>query len=1162
VVGRRWSAFNRQLGTAVDELGPNDGHRLATAPWNSRSKGNQLVNRLPSVLIIIGTVSVCFLVHAEIAAEESETVPDFPVSGATTEPGGDAGQMTGDLPWWKQRKIVLMWGHWWPSRQSPDGSDQSKRDPSKVLPRSVFHNLAQAGATVFVENWGFEPANARLAHEFGLRSFASAFAYDISTEVGKTVPGARRAVTRTGEWSDEKQPWCPLDDAVYEKWMVTPFVEGLHEGILDGLHFDWEPYGKRDEAGICFGDDCFSKFLSRWNIAAQSPDKTERFGWLRDQGLIDAYEQTFNERRVEMFTRLVGKLRAINPHLLFSSYRSYRWGWIKAVHAPETPFIVLARRHYHTDDRQAWWESYSAWMKDRGYLCIVGGHKNALFGAQTSQVSAARWMYESAINEDGFWLWFQRPLDDEILRAYATADGQIKAVEHAVGPYLFSGKQDRHFVTAVEWSGRPALAQALVIRTHHLGDEHLVHVNNGNTQWPLRVRLRFPNLRQGRRWTVKDPMSRLYYSREGQTAQWTTAELKEGLLVPMEPRSDLFLLLSPVNDQTKVDPSALVRSRHFDALQDHASASTRAVAEPMPRPVTRLKNSIFGDELEAMLASTRKILVLPKEGWHFRRDYAGVGEHESFYLPEHGLEGWSPIEIETFWGDKGGTGAGWYRGDIEVPPLPNGRRVYLHFDAVDEELVLWIDGKHAGDFSHPRGPDYGWISPFAIDVTGKLTEGKHHLSMRVHNVAGAGGVWKPVSVLVGPQTGATVTAMPAALGMAGHEGQLVYTATESMGYQGDDAPLTIANAIRAIDVSNINQMRLRQLRGHLWSPACSPDGKRIAFVHDAGGRGQIYVMNADGSDAVNVSNNAYCDRSAVWSHDSSKLAFMSDRDGDWDIFVMNADGSGRHRVAGNRGVDRAPAWSPDGSRLAWESHVSGVPTIWICDADGRNSRPLIDTERPPIVEIFDRTLLIPDTFYLTNPLWSPDGRRIAAAMLHHHIGYRVVIVQADGTRLTEVARSKGPPIVQWSPDGKQLAVAGWVHAQYPWPELTFIFLAHADFKPNDPRFTRTTAHGDIPLLEIRSPPGPRQVFANELAARGDVHDLRTWYSHGSSIPRRVLKRVYALAWSPNGGALAFSSDMDPSGAFHVYIVSREGGTPQQLEGTASAWPQQISWRPH
>jgi hypothetical protein len=36
--------------------------------------------------------------------------------------------------------------------------------------------------------------------------------------------------------------------------------------------------------------------------------------------------------------------------------------------------------------------------------------------------------------------------------------------------------------------------------------------------------------------------------------------------------------------------------------------------------------------------------------------------------------------------------------------------------------------------------------------------------------------------------------------------------------------------------------------------------------------------------------------------------------------------------------------------------------------------------------------------------------------------------------------------------------------------------------------------------------------------------------------------------------------MDPSGAYHVYVVSRDGGAPVKLAGTASAWPQQISWR--
>ena len=73
--------------------------------------------------------------------------------------------------------------------------------------------------------------------------------------------------------------------------------------------------------------------------------------------------------------------------------------------------------------------------------------------------------------------------------------------------------------------------------------------------------------------------------------------------------------------------------------------------------------------------------------------------------------------------------------------------------------------------------------------------------------------------------------------------------------------------------------------------------------------------------------------------------------------------------------------------------------------------------------------------------------------------------------------------------------------------------------------------------------------------------LNTWYSHGSAQPRRVVKTFSSLSWSPDGKTLAFSSDMDPTGAFYVYTIPAEGGSPIRLEATQSAWPNEVLWMP-
>ena len=326
-----------------------------------------------------------------------------------------------------------------------------------------------------------------------------------------------------------------------------------------------------------------------------------------------------------------------------------------------------------------------------------------------------------------------------------------------------------------------------------------------------------------------------------------------------------------------------------------------------------MKNAVFDGELEALVSLTDKALDLPKDGWRFKMDEEEVGVAARWFLPATPHDEWTPIEIERFWGNKGATGPGWYRRDVAIPELSQGKRICFHFGDVDEELVRWIDRKYAGDYNCGS---IGWDITFAIEVTSKLTAGKRHLALRVYNSTATGGVWKPVSIFVGGDA-ADREKEPA----KGRSGRLLYTVTEPMDFNVSSGIYTIGNVIRIIKTNDESQLRPWQVKAHLWSPRYSSDGKRIAFVQDAGGRGQIYVMKEDSSEATNISDKAFCDRFSVWSADGGKIAFVSDRTGDWDIYTMNAGGRAQRRVAGNPGVDRAPAWSPDGKRLAWESTI-------------------------------------------------------------------------------------------------------------------------------------------------------------------------------------------------------------------------------------------------
>src|SRR5207244_703508 len=91
----------------------------------------------------------------------------------------------------------------------------------------------------------------------------------------------------------------------------------------------------------------------------------------------------------------------------------------------------------------------------------------------------------------------------------------------------------------------------------------------------------------------------------------------------------------------------------------------------------------------------------------------------------------------------------------------------------------------------------------------------------------------------------------------------------------------------------------------------APDGSNILFETNRDGNYEIYVMNADGSSQVNLTNNPASDADPAWSPDGSKIAFNSSRDGNVEVYVMNADGSSLRNLTNNPARDLRPAWSPD-----------------------------------------------------------------------------------------------------------------------------------------------------------------------------------------------------------------------------------------------------------
>ena len=99
-------------------------------------------------------------------------------------------------------------------------------------------------------------------------------------------------------------------------------------------------------------------------------------------------------------------------------------------------------------------------------------------------------------------------------------------------------------------------------------------------------------------------------------------------------------------------------------------------------------------------------------------------------------------------------------------------------------------------------------------------------------------------------------------------------------------------------------------------PSWSPDGKRIAFRRMVGvTNSEVFVANADGTDARNITNHPAFDGWPAWSPDGTRIAFASNRRSSYQIFTMNPDGTDARLLANTEGRGTAPQWGRDGTRI-------------------------------------------------------------------------------------------------------------------------------------------------------------------------------------------------------------------------------------------------------
>jgi len=124
--------------------------------------------------------------------------------------------------------------------------------------------------------------------------------------------------------------------------------------------------------------------------------------------------------------------------------------------------------------------------------------------------------------------------------------------------------------------------------------------------------------------------------------------------------------------------------------------------------------------------------------------------------------------------------------------------------------------------------------------------------------------------------------------------------------------------VPGVGVVNANGTGARLLANSATQPRFSPDGMQIVFIRG----GEIWTMNADGSDQTQLTQASEPDFAPVWSPNGRMIAFL--RGTPPQLYVMNVDGSGQRQLAPSSAWELDPDWSPDGKRISFARCTSGL----------------------------------------------------------------------------------------------------------------------------------------------------------------------------------------------------------------------------------------------
>lgn len=184
-----------------------------------------------------------------------------------------------------------------------------------------------------------------------------------------------------------------------------------------------------------------------------------------------------------------------------------------------------------------------------------------------------------------------------------------------------------------------------------------------------------------------------------------------------------------------------------------------------------------------------------------------------------------------------------------------------------------------------------------------------------------------------------------------------------------------------MDLDGHNLVQVTRDNSIALSPHFSPDNRKIAFTSYKTGYADVWVIDLAQKKKTRIAYFPGVNSSAAFSPDGQSLALILSRSGNPELHTMPAEGGDPVRLTRTRGTESSPTWSPDGREIIFVSDDRGAPQLYRIPANGGDPQRL-------------KTM----STYTTEPDWSPDGKKLAYSIMESGQGQIWMMDLASGER--------------------------------------------------------------------------------------------------------------------------------------------------------------------